>query len=79
MTAKGRKRRPWAAESVNKVIASIEQVLDDAKSQGIVARNAGELVNRVSKPHKAVEPIRKRKSRDCWPPLPRTVWRMPGN
>src|SRR5262249_42903798 len=39
MTAKGRERRPWSAESVNKVIASVEQVLADAKAQGIVGRN----------------------------------------
>jgi integrase len=54
-TAKGRQRRPWSAESVNKVIASVEQVLADAKAQGIVGRNVAELVNRVSKPHKAVD------------------------
>ncbi len=54
-TAKGRRRRPWSADSVNKVIASIEQVLADAKAQGIVGRNVAELVNRVSRPHKAVD------------------------
>lgn len=54
-TAKGRQRKPWSAESVNKVIASIEQVLADAKAQGIVARNVANLVNRVSKQHKAVD------------------------
>lgn len=54
-TAKGRQRKPWSAESVNKVIASVEQVLADAKAQGIVARNVAELVNRVTKPHKAVD------------------------
>ncbi|MGV0043016.1 hypothetical protein ACRU13_02280 [Mycobacterium colombiense] len=31
-TAKGRPRRPWSADSVNKVIASVEQVLADAKA-----------------------------------------------
>jgi len=54
-TSKGHERRPWSADSVNKVIASIEQLLADAKAQGIVGRNAAELVNRVSKPHKAVD------------------------
>lgn len=54
-TAKGRKRRPWSAESVNKVVASAEQVLADAKAQGIVGRNVAELVNRVSKPHKVID------------------------
>lgn len=55
ITAKGRRRRPWSADSINKVIASVEQVLADAKAQGIVGRNVAELVNRVSKPHKAVD------------------------
>lgn len=55
MTAKGRRRRPWSADSVNKVIASIEQVLADAKAQGIVGRNVAELVNRVNKPHQDVD------------------------
>lgn len=54
-TAKGRERKPWSAESVNKVIATIEQVLADAKAQGIVGRNVAELVNRVIKPHKVVD------------------------
>ncbi|POX98886.1 site-specific integrase [Mycobacterium kansasii] len=54
-TAKGRQRKPWSAESVNKVVASVEQVLSDAKAQGIVGRNVAELVNRVSKPHKVVD------------------------
>jgi integrase len=51
-TAKGRQRKPWSADSVNKVIASVEQVLADAKAQGLIGRNVAELVNRVSKPHK---------------------------
>jgi integrase len=55
VTAKGRRRRPWSADSVNKVIAGIEQILADAKAQGIVGRNVAELVNRVSKPHRDVD------------------------
>jgi hypothetical protein len=51
-TAKGRERKPWSADSVNKVIASVEQVLADAKAQGLIGRTVAELVNRVSKPHK---------------------------
>jgi integrase len=51
-TAKGRQRKPWSADSVNKVISSVEQVLADAKAQGIIGRNVAELVDRVSKPHK---------------------------
>jgi len=54
-TAKGRRRKPWSADSVNKVIATVEQVLADAKGQGIVARNVAELVNRVAVPHKQVD------------------------
>jgi integrase len=54
-TAKGRQRKPWSAESVNKVVASIQQVLSDVKAQGIVGRNVAELVNGVTKPHKDVD------------------------
>ncbi|WP_019970253.1 Arm DNA-binding domain-containing protein [Mycobacterium sp. 141] len=54
-TAKGRQRKPWSADSVNKVIATVEQVLADAKGQGIVPRNVAELVNRVAAPHKQVD------------------------
>lgn len=54
-TAKGRRRKPWSAESVNKVIATTEQVLADAKGQGIVPRNVAELVSRVAVPHKHVD------------------------
>ncbi len=54
-TAKGHTRRPWSAESVNKVIATIEQVLADAKAQGLVGRNVAELVNRVATAHKNLD------------------------
>jgi integrase len=54
-TAKGRTRRPWSADSINKVIAATERVLADAKAQGIVSRNVAELVNRVNKPHKPAD------------------------
>ncbi|WP_406817392.1 tyrosine-type recombinase/integrase [Mycobacterium sp. M23085] len=54
-TAKGRTRRPWGADAVNKVIATIAQVLDDAQRQGLVARNVAEHVDRVNRPHKVVE------------------------
>jgi hypothetical protein len=67
-TAKGRKRRPWSADSVNKVIVSIERVLADAKGQGLVTRNAAVLVNRVAKPHTQVTHLRRPKSRPCWVP-----------
>ncbi|TGD89220.1 site-specific integrase [Mycolicibacterium sp. CH28] len=55
VTAKGRLRKPWSADSVNKVIATVEQVLADAKGQGIVSRNVAELVTRVAAPHKQVD------------------------
>jgi integrase len=53
-TAKGKTRRPWSAQSVNKVIATIDQVLADAKAQGIISRNVAELVSRVAGPHKSL-------------------------
>jgi integrase len=53
-TAKGQTRRPWSPPSVNKVISTIEQVLGDAKAQGLVGRNVAELVNRVATPHKSL-------------------------
>jgi len=37
------------------VIATVEQVLAEAKGQGIVSRNVAELVNRVAAPHKQVD------------------------
>lgn len=54
-TVSGRTRRPWSSDSVNKVIATIGQVLADAKAQGIVSRNVAEVVNRVSVPHRDVD------------------------
>lgn len=54
-TATGRIRRPWSPDSVNKVIASIEHALADAKAQGLIGRNVAELVSRVSKPVKRVD------------------------
>jgi integrase len=51
-TAKGRIRRPWSAVAVNKVIATIDQVLADAQQQGLVARNVAQNVNRVAQAHK---------------------------
>jgi hypothetical protein len=54
-TAKGRQRRPWSADSINKAIAATGQVLADAKAQGIVSRNVAELVSRVNKPHQPVD------------------------
>lgn len=54
-TAKGRERAPWSADSVNKVLATIEQVLADAKDQGLVSRNVAVLVNRVALQHKQVD------------------------
>lgn len=54
-TAKGRIRRPWSAVAVNKVIATIDQVLDDAQRQGLVARNVAHSVNRVAQTHKDLD------------------------
>jgi integrase len=54
-TAKGRQRRPWSPDSINKAIAATGQVLADAKAQGIVSRNVAELVSRVTKSHQPVD------------------------
>ena len=54
-TAKNRTRRPWSPVAVNKVIATIDQVLDDALEQRIVTTNVAAKVARVSSAHKDVE------------------------
>lgn len=54
-TTKGRTRRQWSSQSVNNVIGTIEQVLADAKAQGLVGRNAAELVNRVAATHRDLD------------------------
>lgn len=54
-TAKGRTRRPWSAVAVNKVIATIDQVLDDALDQRIVTNNVAAKVARVSSTQKDVD------------------------
>jgi integrase len=51
VTAKGRVRRPWSAVAVNKVVASVGQVLADAQRQGLVSRNVAEHVDRVAATH----------------------------
>ena len=55
VTAKGRTRRPWSAVAVNKVIATIDQVLDDALDQKIVTSNVAAKVARVSAAEKDVD------------------------
>ncbi|WP_100520572.1 tyrosine-type recombinase/integrase [Mycobacteroides abscessus] len=55
ITAKGRKRRPWSPIAVNKVISTVTQVLEDAREQGIVPKNAAEKVARVSVPDSEVD------------------------
>lgn len=55
LTAKGRKRKPWSAIAVNKVISTIDQVLADAQEQQIVKRNVAAMVSRVAVPHKEVD------------------------
>jgi len=54
-TAKGRTRRPWSPVAVNKVIATIDQVLDDALDQKIVTSNVAAKVARVSSAQKDVD------------------------
>lgn len=55
ITAKKRRRRPWSAVAVNKVIATIGQVLDDALDQKIVTSNVAAKVARVSAVEKDVD------------------------
>ena len=54
-TAKGRKRRAWSGSAVNKVIATIGQVLADAQHQGFVPRNVAQHVDRVASAHQVVD------------------------
>jgi integrase len=54
-TAKGRTRRPWSAVAVNKMVATVAQVLADAQRQGVVSRNVAALVDGVSRAHKPVD------------------------
>jgi hypothetical protein len=42
-TAKGRTRRPWPAIAVNKMISTVDRVLDDALEQKIVTGNPAVL------------------------------------
>ncbi|WP_235870749.1 site-specific integrase [Rhodococcus xishaensis] len=52
VTEKGKSRRPWSPSAVNKVITTIQQVLADAFSQGVVPRVVAAGVKRVPMPHK---------------------------
>lgn len=54
LTAKGRTRRPWSPVAVNKVIASIDQLLEDALTQGVVQTNVAAKIVRVLAVHKTV-------------------------
>ena len=54
-TAKGRQRRAWSASAVNKVIATIGQVLADAQHQGLVSRDVAEHVDRMASSHQEVD------------------------
>ncbi len=54
VTAKGRTRRAWSPIAVNKVIATVAQVLDDAQEQGIVTSNVAAKIARVYSVHKDV-------------------------
>ena len=54
VTAKGRTRRPWSPVAVNKMISSVDQVLDDALTQGVVQTNVAAKIARVTAVHKDV-------------------------
>jgi integrase len=45
--ADGTARRPWTARTVNLMLFTLGQVLDDAVKQGTMARNVAELVDRL--------------------------------
>ncbi len=45
--ADGKPRRPWTARTVNLMLFTLGQILDDAMKQGTVARNVAELVDRL--------------------------------
>ena len=49
VTGKGRTRKPWSADSINKVIGTVEQMLADAQAQGLIVRNPATNVSRVAK------------------------------
>jgi integrase len=53
-TIKGRRRRPWGAVAVNKVVQTVAMVLTDAQRQGLVARNVAEHVDSVAVGHREV-------------------------
>lgn len=54
ITEKGRTRRAWSPVAVNKVIATIDQVLDDALTQGVVQTNVAAKIVRVLSAHQDV-------------------------
>jgi integrase len=54
-TAKGRIRRPWGPDAVNKVVQSIAMVLTDAQQQGLIVRNVAEHVDPVPRRHRDVD------------------------
>lgn len=54
-TAKGRTRKAWSPAAVNKVILAVQQVLEDALQQGLVARNIAANVDRIPVPYKAMQ------------------------
>jgi integrase len=55
VTATGRVRRRWSAVAINKMVATIAQVLADARRQGLVSRNAAELIDRLPVPYKRID------------------------
>jgi integrase len=51
----GKPRRPWRPRTVNLLLFTLGQVLDDARRQGIVARNVVELVDRLPQDRKEMQ------------------------
>ncbi len=54
-TAKGRTRKPWSPSAVNKVAATVAQMLEDSLAQGLVARNVAAKVDRIPSVHKEMD------------------------
>ncbi|MFE2998405.1 tyrosine-type recombinase/integrase [Nocardia sp. NPDC059246] len=47
VTAKGRVRRPWAPRSLNRVVGTMEMVLDYARDRKLVAQNVAEPIKSI--------------------------------
>ncbi|WP_283378110.1 site-specific integrase [Gordonia alkanivorans] len=65
-TRTGRVRRPWGPDATNKVIATVTRILDDARAQGLVARNVAERVDSVRRDFQRIEAFTEREVRELF-------------